>query len=132
MSGLNKVMLIGRLGQDPEIKKLSNGQSVANFSVATSEKYKSKDGQQKEKTEWHRMVLYDKLADLAGQYLAKGSQAYFEGKLQTRSWEDKEGKKCYATEIVVRNMQFLEKKAEGSSTPEPGTPDFNSEEPIPF
>ena len=112
MSSLNKVTLIGRLGNDPEVKSLPNGTSVANFSVATSESWK-KDGEKHEKTEWHRVVAFAKLADLVGKYLKKGSQLYMEGKLQTRNWEDKDGIKRYTTEIVMSEMKFLDGKSSG-------------------
>lgn len=115
MAGLNKVMLIGHLGQDPEVKTLQSGKSVAHFSMATSEKWKGQDGQWQEKTEWHRLVAWDKLADLVGQYLVKGSQVFIEGKLQTREWDDKQtGEKRKTTEIVVQSMQFLGSKNGGS------------------
>ena len=87
MAGVNKVILIGHLGQDPEVKAMSNGKSVCNFSLATSESWKDKNGQKTEKTEWHRIVMFGKVADICGQYLQKGSQIYIEGKLQTRNWE---------------------------------------------
>jgi single-strand DNA-binding protein len=104
MSGVNKVILVGRLGQDPEVKTVGDSQ-VANFSVATSEKW-TKDGETKEKTEWHRIVVWGKLASLCGQYLAKGREVYVEGKLQTRSW-DKDGTTMYTTEIKADTVQFL-------------------------
>jgi single-strand DNA-binding protein len=114
MSGVNKVIIVGRLGQDPEVKVLENGNTVANLSVATSETWKDKQGEKQEKTEWHRLVAFGKTGELVGEYLKKGSQAYFEGKLQTRSW-DKDGEKRYTTEVVVNQVQFLSKKSEGSS-----------------
>lgn len=104
MSGVNKVIIVGNLGNDPEVKAV--GQStVANFSLATSESY-TKDGQKQEKTEWHKIVAWGKLAELAGQYLKKGRQVYVEGKLQTREYE-KDGQKRYSTEIVANNITFL-------------------------
>lgn len=112
MSGINKVIILGRLGQDPEIKYMPNGNAVANVSVATSEKWKDKDtGQVNERTEWHRVVLFGKIAEIAGQYLKKGSQAYFEGTLRTRKWQDNQGQDRYSTEIVVDmkgTMQMLD------------------------
>jgi len=104
---LNKVMIIGRLGADPEMKTLSSGNSLTTFSLATSENWKDKDGQKQEKTEWHRIVVWGKLAEICGKFLAKGREAYIEGKLQTRSWEDQQGQKRYTTEIVAANVQFL-------------------------
>lgn len=107
MSSLNQVQIIGRLGGDPEVRHLPNGDAVANLTVATSEKWKDKQsGEQKEKTEWHRLVIYGKLAEVAGKYLKKGSQAFFQGKLQTREWE-KDGVKRYTTEIIVNQMTML-------------------------
>lgn len=119
MAGVNKVILIGRLGQDPEVKATKNGTSVCNFSLATSESW-MKDGQKTEKTEWHRIVMFNKLADVCGQYLAKGSQVYIEGKLQTRNWEDKEGNKRYTTEIIGHNMQMLSAKQDNRSSQQNG------------
>jgi len=119
MAGVNKVILIGRLGQDPEVKATKNGTSVCNFSLATSESW-MKDGQKTEKTEWHRIVMFNKLADVCGRYLAKGSQVYIEGKLQTRNWEDKEGNKRYTTEIIGHNMQMLSAKQDNRSSQQNG------------
>lgn len=103
---INKVMLIGRLGQDPELKYTPSGAAVCNFSVATSDSWTDKAGQKQERTEWHRIVVWGKLAELCNQYLSKGRQAFIEGSLQTRSWE-KDGVKRYTTEINGRNVQFL-------------------------
>ncbi|MFH1580950.1 MAG: single-stranded DNA-binding protein [Pseudomonadota bacterium] len=108
MSGLNKVMLIGRLGSDPELRYTPDGTAVANFSIATSEEWKDKNtGEKKERTEWHRVVAWRKLGEICGEYLAKGKQVYVEGRIQTRSWEDKDGNKRYTTEIVASDIQFL-------------------------
>ena len=104
---VNKVILVGHLGQNPELKYTPSGQAVTNLSIATNESWTGKDGQKQEKTEWHRLVLFGKLAELAGQYLQKGRQVYIEGKLQTRSWQDKDGQTRYTTEIVGQTMQFL-------------------------
>lgn len=104
---VNKVILVGNLGQTPELKYTPSGQAVCNLSIATNEAWTGKDGQKQEKTEWHRLVLFGKLAELAGQYLQKGRQVYIEGKLQTRSWQDKDGQTRYTTEIVGQTMQFL-------------------------
>ena len=106
MSGVNKVMIIGRLGQDPEMKAVGQGATVTRLSLATSENWVDKGGQKQERTEWHRVVVWGKLAEICGKYLAKGRQVYVEGKLQTRSWEDN-GQKKYSTEIVASTVQFL-------------------------
>jgi single-strand DNA-binding protein len=111
MAGLNKVMILGRLGKDPEVKSTQGGVSVANFSIATSESWKDKNGQKQEKTEWHRCVAFGKTADLIAKYVHKGSQLYVEGKIQTRQWDDKDGNKRYTTEVVVNQMQFIGGKA---------------------
>ncbi len=107
MASLNKVMIIGNLGKDPEIRETASGQSIATFSLATSEKFKNKSGEQEERTEWHKVVLWGKLADIAGQYLTKGKSVYIEGRIQTRKWKDKEGHDRYSTEIVGDKMQML-------------------------
>ncbi len=104
---INKVILIGNLGKDPEVRYSPSGQAVCNLSVATSESWTDKNGQKQEKTEWHRVVVFSKLAELCGQYLQKGRQAYIEGKLQTRSWQDKDGQTRYTTEVVAQSIQFL-------------------------
>src|SRR3954462_7581628 len=106
-SGVNKVILIGRLGADPEVRYTSGGSAVANFNMATNESWMDKEGQKKERTEWHRIVVWGKLGELCGQYLSKGRQAYVEGRLQTREWTDKEGAKRYTTEVIAQNIQFL-------------------------
>jgi len=104
---VNKVIILGRLGSNPEIKYTPNGGAVCNFSLATSEAWTDKSGQKQEKTEWHRIVVWGKLAELCNQYLSKGRQAYVEGSLQTRSWDDKTGQKRYTTEILARTIQFI-------------------------
>ena len=106
MRGVNKVILIGTLGKDPETKYFQDGTAVCNFSVATSESWKDKQGQRQEKTEWHRVTAFRKLAEICGQYLGKGAKVYVEGKLQTRSYE-KNGQTLYVTEIVAEEVQFL-------------------------
>lgn len=106
---MNKVILLGRLGGDPELKYLNSGSAVANFTLATNESYTDKTGQKVQKAEWHRIVVFGKAAENCAQYLKKGSQALVEGKLQTRSWDDKQGQKRYITEIVAFNVQFLSK-----------------------
>ncbi|MGI2854945.1 single-stranded DNA-binding protein [Shewanella algae] len=108
--GVNKVILVGNLGQDPEVRYMPNGNAVANITVATSESWKDQQGQQQERTEWHRVVMFGKLAEIAGEYLRKGSQVYLEGKLQTRKWKDQSGQDKYTTEVVVDmggTMQML-------------------------
>ena len=106
--GINKVILIGNLGKDPEVRFTPGGQAVANFNIATSESWNDKTtGQKVEKTEWHRIVVWGKLAELCGEYLKKGRQCYVEGRLQTREWTDKEGQKKYTTEVVANTVQFL-------------------------
>jgi single-strand DNA-binding protein len=107
MSGVNKVILVGRLGADPEVRYTASGTAVGNFRLATSENWTDKGGQRQERTEWHRVVCWGKLAELAGEYLSKGRQVYIEGRLQTRQWDDRDGNKRYTTEIVTREMQFL-------------------------
>jgi len=104
---VNKVILLGRLGQDPELKYTPGGSAVCNFSMATTEAWTDKQGQKQEKTEWHRIVVWGKLAELCNQYLAKGRQAFLEGRLQTRSWDDKDGNKKYTTEILASTVQFI-------------------------
>ena len=118
MSGVNKVILVGRLGKDPEVRHLESGASVANFTMATSENYKGRTtGEKKEITEWHNVVLWRGLADVASKYLHKGDMVYIEGKLRTRSWE-KEGVTRYTTEVVGDNMTMLSPKSSGGGNPE--------------
>lgn len=112
---VNKVILIGRLGKDPETRYMTNGEAVTNCTLATSESWKDKSGEKQEKTEWHNLVFYRRLAEIAGEYLKKGSQIYVEGKLQTRKWQDKEGKDRYTTEIVANEMTMLGGKSTGGS-----------------
>ena len=108
MSGINKVILIGRLGSDPEVRYTPSGVAVANFSVATSEEWKNKDtGEKQERTEWHRIVAWRRLGEICGEYLSKGKQIYVEGRIQTRSWDDRDGNKKYTTEIIANDIQFL-------------------------
>jgi single-strand DNA-binding protein len=108
LAGVNKVILIGRLGRDPEIRYTPSGAAVANFSIATSEEWTDREsGQKQERTEWHRIVAWRRLGEICGEYLHKGSQIYIEGRLQTRAWEDREGNKRYTTEVVAQNMQML-------------------------
>ena len=120
MGSKNLVILLGRLGSDPEVKSMNNGGSVCNFSLATSERFKSGDEWQ-EKTEWHRCVMFGKRAEAVGQYLSKGKEVYCEGRLQTRSWEDKDGNKKYSTEVVVNDVQFVGGNGGGAGQSEPQT-----------
>lgn len=124
--GVNKVILIGNLGHPPEVRTGTSGNTVTSISLATSESWKDKTtGEQKEKTEWHRVIFFNKLAEIAGQYLTKGSKVYIEGKLTTRKWQDKEGKDRYTTEIVADQMQMLDGKPssnEAPAMPAPSTP----------
>lgn len=118
--GVNKVILIGNLGNDPDIRYTAGGAAVANISLATAESWRDKEsGEQQERTEWHRIVFFGRLAEIVGEYLRKGSQVYVEGRLQTRKWQDKEGHDRYTTEIVANEMQMLGSKGGGSSNYEP-------------
>jgi len=147
MSGINKVILVGNLGKDPEVRHLEGGAVVAKFPLATSETYKTKDGQRVDQTEWHNIVMWRGLAESAEKYLHKGTLVYIEGKIRTRSWEDKEGHKRYATEIVADTMTMLGgKKSEDHSnghsenkstqsqdeTTSPTEPRNNSGDDLPF
>ena len=114
--GVNKVILVGNLGKDPEVRYMPNGNAVANITLATSESWKDKtSGEQQEKTEWHRIVMFRRLGEIAGEYLKKGSQVYIEGKLQTRKWQDNSGNDRYTTEIVASDMQMLGGRGGGSA-----------------
>ncbi len=117
MAGVNKVILVGNLGKDPELRYTPSGQAVASFSLATGEKWKDKDGNMQDKTEWHNIVVWGRMAENAKEYLAKGRQVYIEGRIQTRSWDDKDGNKKYMTEIVTQNMQFLGSRGDQGSAP---------------
>lgn len=112
-AGVNKVILVGNLGNDPELRYTGAGTPVCNFRVATNEQWYDKEGQKQERTEWHRIVTWAGLAENCGQYLEKGRQVYIEGKMQTRQWEDREGNKRYTTEVVALNVQFLGKRPQG-------------------
>ena len=118
--GVNKVILVGNLGQDPEIRYMQNGKAVANLSMATSEAWKDQQGQQQEKTEWHRVIAFDKLAEIIGEYVKKGSKIYCEGKLQTRKWTDQQGVERYSTEVVISEMQMLDSKPQGQQHAQQG------------
>ena len=112
---VNKAILIGHLGKDPEVRYMPNGEAVANVTLATSETWKDKTGEKQERTEWHNIVFYKRLAEIAGQYLKKGSQIYVEGRITTEKWQDKEGKDRYTTKIVANEMKMLGGKSSGSS-----------------
>ncbi|MFV1884212.1 MAG: single-stranded DNA-binding protein [Balneola sp.] len=122
MSSLNKVMLIGRLGQDPEVRYTQSNTAVATLNIATSERYKDGNGEYQEKTEWHRVVAWGRLAEICQQYLHKGSLVYIEGPLQTRQWEDNQGQKRYTTEIKALQMTMLDSKGSGGGTQGAGAP----------
>ena len=119
MASVNKVILIGNLGRDPEVRYLPSGDAVANFSIATTEKWKDKSGEQQEQTEWHRISFFGRQAEICGEYLKKGSSVYVEGRLQTRKWTDKEGKERTTTEIRGDRMQMLSGRGGGSGGSEP-------------
>lgn len=123
MAGINKVILVGNLGKDPEVRNLESGAKVANFPIATSETYKNKEGQRVTQTEWHNIVLWRGLAEIAEKYLNKGNQVYIEGKIRTRSWDDKDGNKRYTTEIIGDNLTMLggRKEADESAAPDNNT-----------
>ena len=116
MASVNKVILIGNLGKDPETRYLPSGDAVTNISVATSEKWKDKSGEQQEHTEWHRVAFFGKTAEIAGEYLKKGSPVYVEGRIRTRKWQDKEGNDKYSTEIVADRMQLLGGRSGGAES----------------
>ena len=115
MASLNKVTLIGNLGQDPELRYTPAGKAVANFSIATSDRWKDKDGQSQERTEWHRIVLWGRQAEIAKDYLRKGRQIYLEGRLQTRNYDDKDGNKRWITEIICERFLMLGRREEGGA-----------------
>ena len=135
MASVNKVILVGNLGADPEVRYTPSGKAVASFSLATKEQWTGKDGEKTERTEWHKIVAWARLGEICGEYLRKGSQVYVEGRLQTRSWEDKEGNKRWITEVVASNMVMLGQAAgeqakamPGETPPEPQ----HQEDDIPF
>ncbi|MCB0394478.1 MAG: single-stranded DNA-binding protein [Bdellovibrionales bacterium] len=141
MSGVNKVIIVGRLGGDPESRQTSTGQAVTRFNVATSEQWKDKNsGQMQERTEWHRVVVWGRLGEICDKHLSKGRQVYLEGRLQTRSWEDPQGQKKYSTEVIANTVQFLGSAGErttSSSNDNSGydfaqEPSFDADEEIPF
>jgi len=120
---INKVILIGNLGQDPEVRYTASGVAVATFSVATNESYKDQEGNLQERTQWHNIVAWDKLAQICGEYLKKGSKVYLEGRIQYRTYDDKSGVKRYVTEIVANQMMMLDSRNAGSNNDIQGTPD---------
>ena len=134
MASVNKVITLGHLGRDPEMRYSEDGKAIANFSLATSESFKDKDGNKQERTEWHRVVLFGRIAEIAGEYLRKGSMAYVEGRLQTRKWTDKEGQERYTTEIIGDRLQLIggKKSEEGGSehAPAPASRGGNTPPPV--
>lgn len=132
MAGINKVILVGNLGNDPESKDMPNGGMVTNISVATSRTWKDKNtGQPQEQTEWHRVVFFNRLAEIAGEYLKKGSKVYVEGSLRTNKWQDKDGNDRYTTEIIANEMQMLDGKGD-TGNPATGNQNSNPADDIPF
>ncbi len=139
MAGVNKAILIGRLGADPEVRYTNSGTAVANFNMATSVNFTDKNGEKTEKTEWHRIVAFGRLGEICGEYLSKGKQVYIEGRLQTREWEDRDGNKKRTTEIVAGTMQMLgaaSDKVRGDVSDEPppvnNIPNIGTEDDVPF
>lgn len=127
--GINKVILVGNLGRDPEVRYTSDGSAVTTLNIATSESWKDQQGQQQERTEWHKVVLFGRLAQIAADYVKKGSQVYVEGKLQTRKWQDQNGQDRYSTEIVGQQMQMLGSRPEYGSKSEPMPPAQHYQQP---
>ena len=140
MAGVNKVILVGNLGKDPEVRHLDNGIAVANFSLATTESYTNKQGERVNQTEWHNIVLWRGLADVAEKYLKKGNSIYIEGKISTRKWEDKEGNTRYSTDIIADKMTMLGSKSDNANTPkdssvsstEPTPSEYSGNDDLPF
>ena len=132
--GINKVILIGNLGKDPETRYQQSGAAVTNLSLGTSESWKDKNtGEKKENTEWHRVVMFGRLAEIAGEYLKKGSKVYIEGSLKTRKWQDQQGQDRYTTEVVAKDMQMLGDKPKQESKPQrPPEPEFIEDSDLPF
>jgi single-strand DNA-binding protein len=131
MASVNKVILVGNLGRDPEVRYLPSGDAVANVTLATTETWKDKSGEKQEQTEWHRVAMFGKTAEIAGEYLKKGSQVYIEGRLQTRKWTDKEGQERYTTEIRCDRMQMLGSRSGGSERMAPPDEDAPARAPSP-
>jgi len=139
MAGVNKVILVGRLGKDPEVRYTGSGTAVASFTMATSVNFTNKNGEKTDNTEWHRIVAFGKLGEICGEYLAKGKQIYIEGRLQTREWADRDGNKRWTTEIVAQNMQMLgaasdrvRSDATDNAPPVSDVPDVGTEDDVPF
>jgi single-strand DNA-binding protein len=139
MAGVNKVILVGNLGADPEVRYLNTGTAVANFRMATTQNIKNKEGEREARTEWHRVVAFGRLAEICGEYLNKGKQIYIEGRLRTRSWDDRDGNKRWTTEIVATSMQMLgspgDQAAMGAEIPDAGGPidsGADQEDDVPF
>jgi len=139
MASINKAILIGNLGKDPEIRYIPSGQAVATFSIATTRKWRDKEGQPQEQTDWHNIVVWGRMAELAKEYLAKGRSVYIEGRIQNRSYDDKEGNKRYISEVVATTMQFLGGRSDqaagsqASPTPSPDQPpDITDDDDLPF
>jgi len=140
MASVNKVILIGNLGADPELRYTPAGTAVTTFNIATTDKWKDKDGQPQERTDWHRIVVWDRQAEIAKEYLRKGSSVYIEGRLQTRNYDDKEGVKRYVTEIISQRMQFLGARGAGQASengiseppPPPASDSANQDDDLPF
>jgi single-strand DNA-binding protein len=128
MASVNKVILVGNLGRDPEVRFMPNGEAVCNFSIATTDSWRDKAGAKQERTEWHNIVMYRKLAEIAGEYLKKGRPVYVEGRLQTRKWQTKEGQDRYTTEIIADQMQMLGGRDGGSNASYDGGMDQSSNE----
>ncbi len=128
---INKAIIVGNLGADPEIRYTQSGSQVATFNVATTERWKDKEGQQQESTEWHRIVAWQRLAEICGEYLHKGSRVYIEGKIQTRKWQDQNGNDRYTTEIIAREMKMLDRRESGSDSYGGGGSQQNYPEPSP-
>ncbi len=123
MASVNKVTLIGNLGRDPEVRYTANGAAICNITIATSRSWKSKDsGEKQEETEWHRVVFYDRLAEIAGEYLKKGKSVYIEGRLKTRKWQDKDGNEKHSTEVIAHEMAMLGRRDDGASDPSSDAP----------
>jgi single-strand DNA-binding protein len=126
MASVNRVILIGNLGRDPELRYTQSGQAVANFSLATTDRFSSREGERQERTEWHRIVAWGRTAELCAQYLSKGRSVYIEGRLQTNEWEDKEGQKRRTTEVVAQTVQFLGGRGQGGEAPASGDTGANN------
>lgn len=132
MASVNKVILVGNLGRDPELRYTQGGAAVANFSLATNERWRDNDGEQQERTEWHRITVWGKTAENCAQYLQKGSSVYIEGRLETREWEDKDGNKRWTTNIIARTVQFLGRRPAPSLEQGPAPSMGGMQEEIPF